>query len=291
MDHSGLARALVYQPNDATTEKEHNAKVIIVAAGAIESARLLLLSKSERHPDGLGNGGGHVGKHLTFHHLWTGDLQYQDHFYPGRFGGFTGQSHQFLDPPERGRHGGVLIQFSSHEFANRVTFHLALADRPPSEWRTGSEVMEFLNALRHRRLIVLQAESLPSSRKYVTLSQRRDRFDDPYAHVHYESDDFDYETYRFSREIFDRFAAATGARETELASADDFFSGHHHMGTCRMGHNPRDSVVDQFGKVHGSANLFVVGGSNFVGPSAVNPTLTMVALAIRTAEYIIDQVL
>ena len=63
------------------------------------------------------------------------------------------------------------------------------------------------------------------------------------------------------------------------------------MGTCRMGHSAGDSVVDQFGKVHGTRNLFVVGGSNFVGPSAVNPTLTMVALAIRTAEYILDQLL
>ena len=70
-----------------------------------------------------------------------------------------------------------------------------------------------------------------------------------------------------------------------------FTSGHHHMGTCRMGHGVRDSVVDQFGKIHGTPNLFVVGGSNFVSPSAVNPTLTMVALAIRTTEYIVDQLL
>jgi choline dehydrogenase-like flavoprotein len=53
----------------------------------------------------------------------------------------------------------------------------------------------------------------------------------------------------------------------------------------------RDSVVDQFGKIHGTSNLFVVGGSNFVSPSAVNPTLTMVALAIRTTEYIVDRLL
>jgi choline dehydrogenase-like flavoprotein len=58
-----------------------------------------------------------------------------------------------------------------------------------------------------------------------------------------------------------------------------------------MGRGARDSVVDQFGKIHGTPNLFVVGGSNFVGPSAVNPTLTMVALAVRTAEYVLDQLL
>jgi choline dehydrogenase-like flavoprotein len=58
-----------------------------------------------------------------------------------------------------------------------------------------------------------------------------------------------------------------------------------------MGHGAPDSVVDQFGKLHGTPNLFVLGGSNFVSPSAVNPTLTMVALAIRTTDYIVDRLL
>lgn len=289
VDASGRARGLVYRANDEATEREHGAKVILVAAGTLESARLLLLSTSERHPDGLGNAGGHVGKHLTFHHLWSGHLHYQDDFYPGRFGGYTGQTHQFLDPPTRGKHGGVVVQFSSQFFANAVTFLDAL----PEALRTGPEVVEFLDARRHWRFIVLQAESVPSPRKYVTLSTERDRYGDPYAHVHYESAAFDHATYGFAQELFQRFMAATGADETKFTRDRDkgFTSGHHHMGTCRMGHSVRDSVVDQFGKMHGTPNLFVLGGSNFVSPSAVNPTLTMVALAMRAADYIVDQLL
>ena len=122
VDRAGQARALVYQPNDEATEREHGAKVIIVAAGTLESARLLLLSASERHPDGLGNDGGHVGQHLTLHHLWSGNLHYKDHFQPSRFGGYTGRSHQFLDPPNRGKHAGVVINFSSQLFSNCVMF-------------------------------------------------------------------------------------------------------------------------------------------------------------------------
>jgi choline dehydrogenase-like flavoprotein len=180
-----------------------------------------------------------------------------------------------------------MIQFSSQLFSNRVMF----SDEVPEKLRTGSEVAEFLNARRHWRVMVLQAESIPSPQKYVTRSTRRDRFGDPYAHVHYEATAFDHETYGFARELFDRFKATTGADEAKFAGAEDFTSGHHHMGTCRMGQGVRDSVVNQFGKIHGTHNLFVVGGSNFVGPSAVNPTLTMVALAIRTGEYILDQLL
>jgi choline dehydrogenase-like flavoprotein len=57
-----------------------------------------------------------------------------------------------------------------------------------------------------------------------------------------------------------------------------------------MGRDIRDSVVDQYGRLHGSSNVFVTGGCTFVGTSgAVNPTLTMVALALRTAEFIDDQ--
>jgi glucose dehydrogenase len=287
VDRTGWARALVYQPNNEATEREHSAKVVIVAAGALESARLLLLSASEGHPDGLGNGGGHVGKHLTFHHVWVGQLHYKDHFHPGRFGGYTGQSHQFLDHPNRGEHGGVMVQFSSQFFSNRIMFSNEL----PNQVRTGSEVVEYLNARRHWRYIILQAESTPSPQKYMTRSEQRDRYGDPYAHVHYETTDFDHETYGFARELFDRFMAATGADEGKLASAPDFTSGHHHMGTCRMGNSPSDSVVDRFGKIHGTRNVFVIGGSNFVSPGAVNPTLTMVALAIRTTEYIVDQLL
>jgi choline dehydrogenase-like flavoprotein len=82
VDKSGRATALVYQANDEAKEREHSAKVLIVAAGALESARLLLLSASERHPDGLGNDGGHVGKHLTFQHLWQGQLHYKEHLHP-----------------------------------------------------------------------------------------------------------------------------------------------------------------------------------------------------------------
>jgi choline dehydrogenase-like flavoprotein len=161
----------------------------------------------------------------------------------------------------------------------------------PEQLRTGSEVVEFLNARRQWRALVVEAESTPSPQKYVTRSTQRDRFGDPYVHVHYAATALDHETYRFGHELFDRFMAATGADEGKFANTESFTSGHHHMGTCRMGHGVRDSVVDQFGKIHGTSNLFVVGGSNFVSPSAVNPTLTMVALAIRATDYIVEQLL
>jgi choline dehydrogenase-like flavoprotein len=280
LDQFGRAKALVYRLNDASTESEHAAKVIIVAAGAIESARLLFLSKDERHPDGPGNDGGHVGKHFMFHHVRWGTLHYKDPIYPRRVGAHTGQSCQFADPPKRGKHGGVQVEFLPD---------LVDEGDKANQWKTGLEVVEDLKQRLHWRLLGLQSESVASPQKYITLSEKLDRFGDPYAHVHYESTDFDHETDHFVHALFDRLTAATEADKAALDNAFD--SAHHHMGGCRMGHDIQDSVVDQFGKIHGSSNLFVVGGSNFVSTSAVHPTLTMVALAIRTADHIMDQTL
>jgi choline dehydrogenase-like flavoprotein len=143
----------------------------------------------------------------------------------------------------------------------------------------------------HWRSIVLTAESQPSAEKYVRLSDKRDRFGDPYAHIHYVSADFDHENLQFATEVFNLLAEASGSDERIFGQVvSPLYSGGHHMGGCRMGRNIRDSVVDQYGRLHGSSNVFVTGGCIFVGTSgAVNPTLTMVALALRTAEFIGDQ--
>lgn len=284
LDQTGRARALVYQANDAAIEQEHGAKVIIVAAGGIESPRLLLLSTGDRYPDGLGNNSGQVGQHLMFHHLWGSRFRYKDPLYPDRFGGWTGQIHQFLDPVQRGKHGGIKIEFS-----DRLGYFLNEAIK--ANWRTGSDVVESLKPRLHWRWATFHAESVPGPQKYVTLSEQPDRFGDPFAHVQYEPVEFDFESHRYAQELFNRLMAASEADTGELRRADEFLSGAHHLGTCRMGLEPADSVVDQFCRLHDVPNLFVVGGSSFVGTGAVNPTLTMVALAIRTAGYIVDQLL
>jgi choline dehydrogenase-like flavoprotein len=286
MDESGRARALVYQPNNAKTPQEHAAKIIIVAGGAIESARLLLLSKDSRYPNGVGNSSGHVGRHLTFHSVWRGHMQYDEALYPGRFGGWTGQSAQFRNPPKPARHAGVKVEFASF-------LDIPYGNAQPEKWRSvtrASEVMEQLRPIVHRRQIGLHSESVTSERKFVTLSRKKDRFGDPFAHVQYELAPIDYETYKFARAIFDRFANATRAKEAHFPEVFVFDSGGHQMGTCRMGKDETDSVVNSFGQVHSISNLFVVGPSSFVGTSGTaNPTLTVAALAIRTADHLLGR--
>jgi glucose dehydrogenase len=152
--------------------------------------------------------------------------------------------------------------------------------------RSGAEVLDRFAPLTMWRDVTLHSEAAPEPRRTVTLSSTHDRFGDPYAHVHYDLSSFDEATYAYGQGLFDRFAKATGAVDAQLGRISTFYSGGHHMGTCRMGRGAADSAVDSFGALHGCPNLFVVGASMFVGPAAVNPTLTITALAIRTADYL-----
>jgi glucose dehydrogenase len=277
----GRVRALVCQDNQSTREVERSAKFFVVAGGAVESARLLLLSADSRFPDGLGHRG-HVGQHLMFHHTWYGALEYDTALYPGRIGGWTAQCQQFCDPPSRGRHGGVKVEFTSQPWFFRFQV-------PEVPIGSGPAAVEMLRSQVYTRLVGLMGESTPGPTKYVTLSDRRDRFGDPFAHVHYEASDFDHETYVFARGVFDRLASGSGAIERSLADAETYASGHHHLGTCRMGFGESDSVTDRDCRVHGVPNLFVVGGASFASAGAANPTLTMVALAVRVADILAEQ--
>ena len=281
-DAAGRARAVLYRPNRESADREHAADVIIVATAAFESARLLLLSKDRRHPDGLGNSGGHVGRHLVFHHLWSGHMHYRERLFSGKVGFWTAQSAQFCDPPTRGRHGGVKIELPSRPSYD----HRQAAGEATSL----AEAMRRFETTRHCRLVVLHAESAPSPGKRVTLSKETDRFGDPVAHVRYDCDDFDRRTYEYSRQLYERVARATGAVEWTFDGLDDFSTFAHHMGTCRMGTSAADSVVDPFGAVHDTPGLFTIGLGSFVGSGgAVNPTLTAVALALRSADFIAER--
>jgi choline dehydrogenase-like flavoprotein len=281
VDEARRARAVVYRENDGGRDVEHPAEVVIVAAGAIESARLLLLSGDADHPKGLGNHAGHVGRGLVFHHLWAGTLHYEDKMFAGRMGPLTGQAHQFLDHETRGRTGAIKVEFSA-SFAGSM----AATDMQPP---TAAAALDYRRQMAQRRGIILQAETIARSDRFVTLSKEVDRFGDPFAHVQYKLSDFDAETYTRARSIFHGFASATRGEPVQFDDLGSYESGAHHMGTCRMGLDEGASVVDPFGRVHGVQNLYVIGAANFVGASgAVNPTLTIVALALRAAEHIVD---
>ena len=291
VDRGGRTRGLMVHDLATGEEREHPARAVVVAAGAVESPRLLLLSRDERWPDGLANRAGRVGAGLVFHHLWTGRLRFRRPLWPGRAGPWTAQSLQFVDPEGRGRHGGVKVELSSR--LAHGTFEPIQAWPPPGPLidraATARDVREALRPRLRWRPIVFHGETVAGPEKRVELSSRRDRFGDPVAHVHYELSAFDGETYGYCRELLERFRAGAGAEQAELVGVERYYSGFHQMGTCGMAEEEGEGVVDPWGRAHGVAGLWVLGGAMFPGSGTVNPTLTMVAMALRAAERLVAE--
>jgi choline dehydrogenase-like flavoprotein len=285
-DRDGGGATVVYRQHDSQDDQEAHYEKVIIACGAIETARLLLLSADERHPDGLGNQSGWVGQGLTLHHTWRGFMEYDINLYSGRVGFWTGQSDQFLEPETRGQHGGVKVEFSSRtDFRSLESVRWGDITHPDT-------LREKLAPLAKSRPIAILSETPADANKYVALSAELDRFGDAFAHVHYELSDFDASTYDFSLDVYTRISRGSAAVGGYLNPLEMWDSAAHHMGTARMSHSETDGAVNSYGELHTAKGVFALGGSMFVGSGgAVNPTLTMVALAIRCAEYLLEQLL
>lgn len=283
VDGAGRATGVLVQGNDERASREIDADVVVVAAGAIASARLLLLSTSSAHPDGLGNHSGQVGENLTFHHIWGGGLRFKEKLFTGRVGPSTARSFQFLNPETRGDHGGINIGLDDTVDVRWLTQRFNL-------WnvRDADKIVDRMRLMPHQRSIMFHSESIPGDGKRVELSNQTDRFGDPFPHVHYESNQFDYDTFRYAEHLFERIRSAVKPENAWFTSdPESFDSGAHHMGTCRMATVPSEGVVDAQGKVFEAEDVYVAGASTFVGGSgAVHPTLTLAALSLRTADFL-----
>jgi glucose dehydrogenase len=282
---AGKIEGILFRPhgNGDTPDQECPADLVIVAAGAIESARLLLLSRSEQHPDGIGNSSGHVGSHLTLQNIWLGLARYKEQMLAGRVGADMGISRQFLNPENRKLHRGLLVQIRS-EPPNHGPAS-AHASRKASVLSPAQRLLQERSLDPYCQVVHLHGECTTSPDKKVTLStEKRDRFGDRFAHVEYRMAAGDHENHRFARGIMEKIAHTTAAVDWDMWPAGQAVSGNHHVGTCRMSLHPRDGVVDSHCRVHGVPGLYVIGASAFAAPTAVHPTLTIAALALRAAR-------
>ncbi len=213
--------------------------------------------------------------------------------YVGRSGAPTAQSHQFVSPVDRRKHGGVKVDFQNLPYAGMRRDYagrggVAWQEGPSpvrTDWRSTADVLRDVGRIAHQAAFAVHAETVPSEQKFVGLSAQVDRFGDSVARVHHQSNEFDAEAHAFATQVGHDFATKSGAAEI-FRPDNEFTNGHHHIGTLRMGARPNDSVVDAHGRVHGYSNLYVAGASTFPSSSSMNPTLTLVALAIRTAEHL-----
>ncbi|WP_410764896.1 GMC family oxidoreductase [Haloferax sp. DFSO60] len=273
--------AAAYTTPDGTTHRQ-SADQFVLACGGVENVRLLLLSASDEFPDGLANSSGVVGK-FFMEHLFAGMGGRLDRDTRQNHVGFnTSECHQFYDDTDPVN--GIKLEFLNYAGPSPV------GDALNAEtW--GDELLGELQA-NYGRHIAMGAlvEQLPREDNYIALdTETTDDLGDPVPDVHWSVDAETKDALSRANEIQRQILDELSVDIEWTVGPDNTGPAFHHMGTTRMGENPASSVVDSDGLTHDLSNLWIAGSSVFPTGGAMNPTLTIAALALKTASAIRNQ--
>jgi choline dehydrogenase-like flavoprotein len=281
--------AAVYATPDGE-EHRQEAEVFVLAAGGVEIPRLLLLSASARHPDGLANSSGLVGRYFS-EHLFAGMGGVLDERTRQKHVGFnTTESHQFYDDPGRGTLG---IPASDADLAPIKLEFLNYAGPTPArqaldatEW--GDDLLESLRASYGNHVAVgALVGQTPRFENRITLDDdRTDDHGNPVPDVQWSLDARTTRTLERANEIQRAILEELDADIRWRVGPEDTGPAFHHTGTTRMSVDPESGVVRPDLRTHDVSNLYLSSSSVFPNPGAMNPTLTIGALALKCADHV-----
>ena len=284
INNDGLANGVIYY-NEEGTECRQRAEVVIIACNGVGTPRLLLNSISKHFPDGLANRSGYVGKNLMLH-PW------------GRVEGF-------FDQDLKSHLGPVGCCISSQEFCDTNTnrnflrgFGLQM-NRGTPPVATAQEGLinddihlgknhheEFKKYFGSKISCHICFEDLPEINNSVTIDpELKDSNGIPAPKINYDISENSKKMISYGIDRGRELMEAAGARKI-YSEAPMRMAGWHLMGTARMGKNPEESVVNEWGRSHDVKNLFIVDASLFVTSASVNPTSTIQALALYISDHI-----
>ncbi len=301
-DRSGLATGVSYIDKNDGTDKHVRARVVVLAASACETARLLLNSESSLFPDGLANSSGMVGRYLTDS---TGTdvagfiprlMDNVPHNEDGVGGGHIYMpwwlDNRDLDFP-RGYHievwggrgmPGYGFMGGIHRYPNGGGYGQQLKD---DYRRYYGAVVGFSG----------RGEMIPNVDSYCEIDPDTvDQWGIPVLRFHFKWTDREHLQVKHMQETFRELITTMGG--TPFGSMPTAENGYgilpggriiHEIGVTRMGDSPRTSVVNRYCQTHDVKNLFVADGGPFVSQADKNPTWTLMALAMRTSEYIAEE--
>ena len=291
LNAQGKAEGVHYVERTTHAHRQARAKIVVLAAGALESTRILLNSRSSRFPEGLGNSSGQLGHYLM------------DHFTLEGAGGFLPQFKSSQREP-RGTPCGFLIpkyvntdgqpnraflrgyRFDGDGSQELYAHAFGLAGFG-SDWRrkVRSEIPYYF-------AMTVQGECLPRYDNYVSLdAEKKDAWGIPALRIVASYGDNEYAMAKAMRndvmEILDIMKLQDRQPPGERLSV--FGKNIHECGTARMGKDARKSVVNSFGQLHDLKNVFVTDGAVFVTQGCYEPTLTIMAISARAGDYIADE--
>ena len=271
-------------------QRRLQAKIYVLAAHAIESPRLLLASKdAETAPMGVANGSDQVGRNLMDHLQGQAATIVAEPLYPYRGPPTTVGIDEFRDGDFRASHAAFRLSIGNDGMGRVESPFKALEDQLASGL-IGSRLRTTLGERLIRQFRVsYSTEMLPRAENRVTLADGPpDQFGMPRAVLTMHLDDYNKRAFEkalalISR-IFDRLYAPRTERKPQ--PKDTYSGAGHILGTTRMGHDPKTSVVDRNCRAHEHDNLFIVGAGTFPTGGTANPTLTVAALALRATVAI-----
>jgi choline dehydrogenase-like flavoprotein len=285
-DRNGRVNRVVYLDADGV-EQAQLTKAVVLAANGAETPRLLFLSESSRHPDGLANSSGYVGKNLMFN------------YNPGTWARFSEPLNEYksvvatqivLDfydsDPRRGFYGGGGIDARA---SFSPLFWGALDNPFPGEPAWGSDFKKQLATFPYTMFAMGHGTSLARETNRIELDPDLvDAWGRPGIAVTYEDhpDDLAFAAFLQDRAV-EIMEAARAEKVTRMPIVNSTVAAHL-LGTCRMGDDPTTSVVDRYHRAHDVPNLFMCDGSSLVTSGRGQPTMTIQALAFRAADHITE---
>ncbi|MBV6643008.1 MAG: GMC family oxidoreductase, partial [Cyclobacteriaceae bacterium] len=306
-DDQGKAKGVIYISKEDKQEHQINGKVVVLAASACSSARILLNSKSSNHPNGLGNNSGVVGKYL---HDSTGaarqafipDLMNRKTYNEDGVSGMHVYTPWWLDNSKLDFARGYHIELGGGLGMPAYGFGFGVTELNKY---VGGTVGGYGNKLRedvkkfYGSVVGLygRGECIAVESNYCEIDPNVvDEYGIPVLRFNYRWSDHERNQAKHMHNTFEEiFDAMGGVVLGDKPGADEDFGLHtpgniiHEVGTTRMGDNPKTSVVNEYEQLHDAKNVFVVDGGPFVSQADKNPTWTIMALAWRTSDYIIDE--
>ena len=286
VDDQGRAKSAIYEDAQGTLY-EQEADVVILACGAVESARLMLLSQSARFPNGIANGSDLVGRNATFHEFSAAVATFDEPIHAWAGGGYVAaSSFQFYEHDDK-------RDFASggHIAATGVGIPLpinwSLPDRP--SWGAAMKSVD-RDYFDHSMAVGMVVHDMPQHDNRIDLDDEvTDAWGLPVARVTLtpHANDLAMGKYLIDRNA--EILEAAGATSVQKVYIDRVTGNcSHQHGTVRMGDDPSSSVLDRWCAAHEVPNLYCVDGGAFPTATGANPTLTIMANAWRVAERIVS---
>ena len=270
-------------------EVMQRAKAVVVCCNGSETPRLLLMSKSNRFPNGLANSSGLVGKYLMFDSGAFCGATFEHPLNDFKSVQVSRLLHDFYDSdPGRGFYGGGGID--ARFDLNPIAFGMFGLGPAAPAW--GAQYKRMLRESFTRTMYVLShSTTLPLETNTISLDPDvKDAWGLPAMRVTYKNHPDDLKTMQFLLDRQMEILDAAGALRKWAYPVEESTQGVHLLGTCRMGDDPNGSVVNRDHRAHDVPNLYLVDGSSFVTSGRNQPTATIQALAYRAADRLVKAV-